>query len=158
RPRSGLRRLPPLHHRLPLRDRLHPAENRQGIQVQPVRRTARLRHRLPHRGHRVERRHPRRLARSLGREGRSALSRIGRRHTGGRSGRASLMGGWTGKLLRVNLTNGTSRVEDIPADWLRDYIGGRGVADRYLFEEMDPTVDAFSPENKLIFATGPLTG
>jgi aldehyde:ferredoxin oxidoreductase len=68
------------------------------------------------------------------------------------------MGGWTGKLLRVNLTNGNSKVEDIPADWLRDYIGGRGVADRYLFEEMDPAVDAFSPENKLIFATGPLTG
>ena len=68
------------------------------------------------------------------------------------------MGGWTGKLLRVNLTTGISKVEDIPAAWLRDYIGGRGVADRYLWEECDPKVDPLSPDNKLIFATGPLTG
>jgi aldehyde:ferredoxin oxidoreductase len=68
------------------------------------------------------------------------------------------MAGWTGKLLRVNLTAGTSKAEQISEDWLRDYIGGRGLADRYLYEEMDPAVDPLSPENKLIFATGPLTG
>src|SRR5438270_14078441 len=68
------------------------------------------------------------------------------------------MNGWTGKLLRVNLTTGQSRVEDIPEAWLRDYIGGRGVGDRYLWEELDPRVDPLAPENKLIFATGPLTG
>ncbi len=68
------------------------------------------------------------------------------------------MGGWTGKLLRVDLSSGQSSVEDIPTEWLHDYIGGRGLADRYLYEEMDPTVDALSPENKMIFATGPLTG
>ena len=68
------------------------------------------------------------------------------------------MAGWTGKLLRVNLTTGESSVENIPEPWLRDYIGGRGLADRYLFEELDPTVDPLSPENKLMFATGPLTG
>jgi aldehyde:ferredoxin oxidoreductase len=68
------------------------------------------------------------------------------------------MHGWTGKLLRVNLTQGTHRVEDIPAAWLRDYIGGRGVADRYLWQELDPRVEPLSPGNKLIFATGPLTG
>ena len=68
------------------------------------------------------------------------------------------MGGWTGKLLRVDLTAGTTTVEDIPTEWMQEYIGGRGLADRYLYEEMDPTVDALSPENKLIFATGPLTG
>src|SRR5438270_286479 len=68
------------------------------------------------------------------------------------------MNGWTGKLLRVNLTTGQSRVEDIPEAWLRDYIGGRGVGDRYLWEEIDPRVDPLAPENKLIFATGPLTG
>jgi aldehyde:ferredoxin oxidoreductase len=67
-------------------------------------------------------------------------------------------GGWTGKLLRVNLTNGTHVVEDIPKEWQRDYIGGRGLGDRYLYEEMDPTIDALSPENVMIFATGPLTG
>src|SRR5262245_52827606 len=68
------------------------------------------------------------------------------------------MHGWTGKLLRVNLTLGRTQVEDIPADWLREYVGGRGLADRYLWEEMDPRVEPFSPDNKLIFATGPLTG
>lgn len=68
------------------------------------------------------------------------------------------MSGWTGKLLRVNLTTGISKIEDIPKDWLADYIGGRGLAARYLYEEMDPTADPLSPENKLIFATGPLTG
>ncbi len=68
------------------------------------------------------------------------------------------MGGWTGKLLRVDLTAGTSKVEEIPQEWLRDYVGGRGLADRYLYEGMDPTVDPLSPENMLIFAAGPLTG
>jgi aldehyde:ferredoxin oxidoreductase len=68
------------------------------------------------------------------------------------------MHAWTGKLLRVNLTLGRTQVEDIPADWLREYVGGRGLADRYLWQEMDPRVEPFSPDNKLIFATGPLTG
>ncbi len=68
------------------------------------------------------------------------------------------MNGWTGKLLRVNLTTGQHRVEDVPEAWLRDYVGGRGVADRYLWAELDPTVDPLAPDNKLIFAAGPLTG
>ena len=68
------------------------------------------------------------------------------------------MTGWTGKLLRVNLTTGSSQVEDIPGEWLREYIGGRGVADRYLWQELNPRVDPLSPDNKLLFATGPLTG
>ncbi len=68
------------------------------------------------------------------------------------------MSGWTGKLLRVNLTDGTHMVEEIPEDWRREYVGGRGLAARYLYEEMDPKADPLSPENKLIFATGPLTG
>lgn len=68
------------------------------------------------------------------------------------------MPGWTEKLLRVNLSTGRSSVESIPAQWRHDYIGGRGLGARYLFEELDPTVDPLSPDNKLIFATGPLTG
>ncbi len=68
------------------------------------------------------------------------------------------MAGWIGKLLRVNLTTGRSTVEEIPQQWLHDYIGGRGLADRYLYEELDPRVDPLSPDNKMIFATGPLTG
>ncbi len=57
------------------------------------------------------------------------------------------MGGWTGKALRVNLTSGQHTVEDIPRQWLEEYVGGRGLGDRYLYEEMDPTVDPFSPDN-----------
>lgn len=68
------------------------------------------------------------------------------------------MGGWTGKLVRANLTKREISVEEIPQEWLREYVGGRGLGDRYLYEEMDPTVDPLSPENVLIFATGPLTG
>jgi aldehyde:ferredoxin oxidoreductase len=68
------------------------------------------------------------------------------------------MHGWTGKLLRVNLTHGAHHIEDIPEAWLHDYLGGRGVADRYLWAELDPCVEPLSPGNKLIFATGPLTG
>ena len=68
------------------------------------------------------------------------------------------MAGWTGKLVRADLTAGKATIEEIPRQWLEEYIGGRGLADRYLFEEMDPTVDPLSPDNKIIFTTGPLTG
>ncbi len=68
------------------------------------------------------------------------------------------MGGWTGQLLRVDLTNSRVTREAIPEQWLHEYLGGRGLAARYLYEEMDPQADPLSPDNKLIFATGPLTG
>ena len=68
------------------------------------------------------------------------------------------MFGWKGNILRVDLTNGTTQVEDMPAYLMKEYIGGRGMAIRILFDEIDPAVDALNPENKLIFATGPLTG
>jgi len=67
------------------------------------------------------------------------------------------MYGWHGKLLRVDLTNRKTSIEDIDPQVCKDYIGGRGVAIRYLYDEVDPQVDPLSPENKLIFATGPLT-
>lgn len=67
------------------------------------------------------------------------------------------MYGWHGKLLRVDLTNLKTSVEDIDPQIARDYLGGRGWAIRYLYNEVDPLVDPFDPENKLIFATGPLT-
>jgi len=65
---------------------------------------------------------------------------------------------WKGKLLRIDLSRGNCSVEDIPPDLLRDYIGGRGAGLRILFDEMDPRTDPLGPENKLIFATGPLVG
>lgn len=65
---------------------------------------------------------------------------------------------WQERVLRVNLTNGTCAVEPLNMDWARAYLGQRGLGSKYLMEEMDPTVDALSPDNILIFATGPLTG
>lgn len=65
---------------------------------------------------------------------------------------------WTGKVLRVDLTRGEVNEEALNMDWAADYIGQRGLATRYLFEETDPRCDALGPDNKLIFATGPLTG
>ncbi|MHA1164601.1 MAG: aldehyde ferredoxin oxidoreductase family protein [Alphaproteobacteria bacterium] len=66
--------------------------------------------------------------------------------------------GWTGKVLRVDLTKGTCTPEDLNAEWADQYLGQRGLASKYLMEETDPKVDPLSPDNKMIFATGPLTG
>ncbi len=68
------------------------------------------------------------------------------------------MNSWPGKLLRVDLTKGTWAVEDIDPELARAYIGGRGLGTKILCDEIDPQVDPLSPENKLIFMTGPLTG
>ena len=65
---------------------------------------------------------------------------------------------WQKKLLRVNLTEGSCTSEPLNMEWARDYLGQRGLASKYLVEEVDPQVDPLSPANKLIFATGPLTG
>ncbi|MCJ7595669.1 MAG: aldehyde ferredoxin oxidoreductase family protein [Desulfobacterales bacterium] len=68
------------------------------------------------------------------------------------------MDAWMGKILRVNLTRSEVVVEDLDGDLARKFIGGRGLASKMLYDEIDPKVDPVSPENKLIFATGPLTG
>ena len=65
---------------------------------------------------------------------------------------------WTKKVLRVNLTTGTCAAEPLNMEWAQEYIGQRGLATRYLVEEIDPTCDALGPDNKMIMATGPLTG
>ncbi len=65
---------------------------------------------------------------------------------------------WAKKLLRVNLTEGSVSEEALNMEWAADYIGQRGLGTRYLVAETDPTCDPLGPDNKLIFATGPLTG
>ncbi len=67
------------------------------------------------------------------------------------------MYGWHLRILRVNLTTKKVTKEDVDPKIARDYLGGRGWAIHYLYKEMDPMADALSPENMLIFATGPLT-
>jgi aldehyde:ferredoxin oxidoreductase len=71
--------------------------------------------------------------------------------------RDTVMYGWHGRLLRVNLTDRTVREEPVLADVAQAYIGGRGLAIKALIEGMDPRADPLSPENLLIMATGPLT-
>jgi aldehyde:ferredoxin oxidoreductase len=65
---------------------------------------------------------------------------------------------WSGKLLRVNLTQGVCTPEVLNRQWAQDYLGQRGLASKYLIEEIDPKVDPLSPDNKMIMTTGPLTG
>jgi len=68
-----------------------------------------------------------------------------------------MMFGWYGKVLRVDLTNEKATVEEVNPQTAKDFIGGRGWAIKYLYDEVDSTVDPLSPGNKLIFGTGPLT-
>ena len=68
------------------------------------------------------------------------------------------MYGWTGTILRVNLTTGVISKEPTNQENARNYIGARGLGTKLLYDEVDPKVDPLSPENKLIFAPGPLTG
>ncbi|MFX1308701.1 MAG: aldehyde ferredoxin oxidoreductase family protein [Promethearchaeota archaeon] len=63
-----------------------------------------------------------------------------------------------GKILRVDLTNGTISEEFPDEETLKFYLGGAGLATKYLLEEVPKGIDPLGPENKLIFMTGPLTG
>jgi aldehyde:ferredoxin oxidoreductase len=65
---------------------------------------------------------------------------------------------WTRNVMRVNLTKGTISREPLNMEWAMDYLGQRGLASKYLVEEIDPKVDPLSPDNKMIMTTGPLTG
>jgi len=68
------------------------------------------------------------------------------------------MKGWIGKILRVNLTKGEWKAEELDKNLAAKFIGGRGLGSKILYDEIDPKVDPFSPNNKLIMASGPLTG
>jgi aldehyde:ferredoxin oxidoreductase len=68
------------------------------------------------------------------------------------------MSGYCGKVLRIDLTAGTVKVEDLDLDMAKKYIGGRGLGTYFMKTEVPADVEALSPENKLVIATGPLTG
>ncbi len=68
------------------------------------------------------------------------------------------MFGWTGKLLRINLSTKNVKVESIPENVLQDYIGGRGLGVKLYYDSVAPDIDPLSEENPLIFTVGPLTG
>ena len=68
------------------------------------------------------------------------------------------MAGYTGQFLRVNLSTGQIDKEKLDLELAVKFIGGRGLASYFLTQEIEPDVDPLSPANKIIFATGPLTG
>lgn len=63
-----------------------------------------------------------------------------------------------GKILRVNLTDKKMREEKLDENLLKKYIGQVGIGARIMYDEVPPEVDAYHPENRLIFMTGPFTG
>jgi len=65
---------------------------------------------------------------------------------------------YVGKILRVDLTRSGISEEGIHKDWAKKFIGGAGLATRYLYNEVTKGIDPLGPENMLIFMTGPLTG
>ena len=68
------------------------------------------------------------------------------------------MAGYSGKFLRVNLSTGQIDQENLDMALAMKFIGGRGLATYYMAQEVEPEVEPFDSANKIIFATGPLTG
>jgi len=68
------------------------------------------------------------------------------------------MNGYCGQLLRVNLSTGEISKEPIDPKIAKDFVGGRGLGTYYIAKEVPADCDPIGPDNKLILATGPLTG
>lgn len=66
--------------------------------------------------------------------------------------------GYAGKILRVDLSNKTFVDEDLHNEFIKQYIGGAGFGARYLYQENPDGVDWADPQNRVIFANGPLSG
>jgi aldehyde:ferredoxin oxidoreductase len=66
--------------------------------------------------------------------------------------------GYNGKILRVDLSSGKLANEELPENFYRQYFGGEGFVGYFLLKELPKGIEPLSPENKLIFAAGPLTG
>ncbi|RLE01319.1 MAG: aldehyde ferredoxin oxidoreductase, partial [Candidatus Aminicenantes bacterium] len=68
------------------------------------------------------------------------------------------MYGWTGKILRINLSSKTYRQETYSEEFAHKWVGGRGFAVKILWDELKPGIDPLGPDNKLIVAVGPIAG
>ena len=68
------------------------------------------------------------------------------------------MNGWNGKILEIDLTTQSYKSYPLDMEMARQYIGGRGLGARLLWDLVGPGVDPLAPENVLIFTNGPLTG
>lgn len=65
---------------------------------------------------------------------------------------------YKGRVLRIDLSAGTTAVEPLNMEWARLYLGGKGLLLRYLWEEVEPKMDPWSPQAPLIFMAGPFAG
>ncbi len=69
-----------------------------------------------------------------------------------------MLKGYAGKILHIDLSDGTHEVTETPQEWAEKYLGSRGFGARILWEELEPDVQPFDPENILVMAAGPLSG
>ena len=70
----------------------------------------------------------------------------------------NIRGGYTGKVLRIDLTRKTSEIQTLPIELVRNFRGGAGINMALAYKELERLGDPFSPENKMIFGLGPLVG
>lgn len=68
------------------------------------------------------------------------------------------MYGWWGRILRIDVSKRKYVVQELDPSIYSNYIGGRGLAVKILWDELVPGVDPLSPYNKLVIASGPLSG
>jgi aldehyde:ferredoxin oxidoreductase len=68
------------------------------------------------------------------------------------------MNGWNGRILWIDLTKKTTRVEELPREVYVNFVGGKGLGTYLLYRELKAGVNPLSPENVLFFLTGPLQG
>ena len=66
--------------------------------------------------------------------------------------------GYRNKVLRINLTEKKASTEPLRMDFAEKYVGSKGLVIRYMYEELQPGIDALGPDNKLFLTTGPFTG
>jgi aldehyde:ferredoxin oxidoreductase len=70
----------------------------------------------------------------------------------------TVMNGYMDKLLVVDLTSGQIEDEPLNENYADQFIGGSGLACRYLYDSLDPDASPLNPASPLFFITGPLTG
>ncbi len=69
-----------------------------------------------------------------------------------------LLGGYMGRILRINLTKLIAKAEPLSKELILNFIGGRGFCIKIIYDETSPETKPLGPENKLVIAVGPLTG
>ncbi len=68
------------------------------------------------------------------------------------------MHGWTGRILRVDLSSKTFKTQSFGEEFAKKFVGGRGFAAKILYDELKPGIDPLGPDNKFIVALGPIAG